>query len=180
MTFKSDVTSEDQLPLGDIKDHWALARAYEEIDYREAEHLSKRDNLASTVVLIVSAISSVSIFSSLVANSPATWAKIVVGVMTAAAAIAALLQKQYGWSTRSSKFSDCAARWNMQAGDARDLAQRVVDGRPVSSERDGSRLDKNEQETMNSQPSVDVRERDLAVDQQRQEFDKRFGIAHPR
>ena len=138
--------------LVDIEEHWVKAASYDVVCARRADQLLRMDNIVMNVVLILTAATSAGAFAAITA-SPATWAKVTVGVITATAAILTAVRQQNNWARESGALRERGVGWNRQRTFAGDLAQRIIDGGTVEG---SERLSLNEGESrlLQSHPRI--------------------------
>lgn len=114
--------------LADTKQHWITATAYDRTCARRADQLATRDNWVMNVVLVLTTVSSLGVFGALVANNPATWARVTVFAMTSAAAVLTAMRQQNSWAQTSSTLRMRGADWNKQRCVLGDHAERIIEG----------------------------------------------------
>jgi len=140
--------------LADVEEHWVEAATYEVVCTRRADHLLELDDIMLNVVLILTSITSLGVFS-MIAKNPATWAKITVGVVTGAAAVLTALRQQNHrrWAQDSRALRERGIAWNRQRTFAGDLAAQILDHETVD-HGEAKRLDDDEARLLKNHPTT--------------------------
>lgn len=162
--------------LADTKQHWITATAYDRTCARRADQLATRDNWVMNAVLVLTTVSSLGVFGALVANNPATWARVTVFVMTATAAVLTALRQQNSWAQTSSALRMRGADWNKQRCVLGDHAELIIEGGTLTvAER--RRVDEGNSRLLRDHPPIPKRMYDEAVGRAAEDFERIYEFA---
>lgn len=151
------VTASTHRALADLRHHWATVAAYDVYCARRADALLALDRRVSNTVLVATTISSLGIFTSLVAERPDLWARIVVFAITGVSAVLTALRQQNKWAESSGELRVRGEGWNRLRSDIGDCAQQVLDGKTLPTTTI-KRIDDRQAELLRQHPEVSTKE----------------------
>jgi hypothetical protein len=156
-----------------IREYYTKAAAYDAGFHRHSDNLTRLDSWITGIVVSVTAITSLGTFGSFFVHNPATWAKVVVFVLSGMAAALTAVRQNGEWARRSEQSKSAGGRWLAQRNQVRNLAARICDGGKVT-ESELQDISSSDERLVADNPPIPNDLYDQFKRSKRQEFDLDF------
>jgi len=159
-----------------IRDYYTKAAAYDAGFHRHSDNLARLDNWTAGIVASVTAVTSLGVFGSLFTHNPATWAKVVVFVLSGVAAVVTAVRQNVHWARESERSKAAGDKWTVHRDHLRNLAARICDGGKVT-ESELNDISSTDQRLVADNPPIPNHLYDDFKKANREQFDKDFSMS---
>ncbi len=159
-----------------IREYYIKAAAYDAGFHRHSDNLTRLDGWIKGIVVAVTAVTSLGTFGSLFVHNPATWAKVVVFVLSGAAAVLTAVRQNGDWARESEQSKSAGGRWLAQRNQVRNLAARLGDGGKAT-ESELQDISSSDQRLVAENPPIPNHLYDQFKKSNREQFDMDFRLS---
>jgi uncharacterized protein (DUF983 family) len=158
-----------------VREYCIKAAAYDAAFNRRADNLARRERIARSVVVVITAVTSLSAFGAIFVDNPSLWAKLLVFALAAVTSALTALRHSENWMRESDRLRLDGFRWAEQHNKARNLAARLCD-RGVVTPQDVATLSEADAKLVRSNHALPNRLYDHFRGRATTEFDSRYRL----